>query len=676
MTADQQAAERARSAAQAGCLHDRFAIDPNAPLAEFSTASAQAFATVDLRNPSRLLFALICEPDLPMRTVARERLGQASLPGLMQIADHGILDWPSRKRRCEAIVYPRPQGGALGASYGHSGRTVPEHAISRWIAPPIAQALHALDSLAIPHRAIRLDNMFFVDSGCVELVLGDCTAAPAGFNQPVLYEPIERALASPGGRGEGGVTDDLYALGVCLAILLIGDNPVADLSDEEVLMARMERGSYSTLCERQRIPLAMIEPLRGLLCDDAENRWDLDKLDCWLKGQRLDRSRPSTPPRPSSSFLFGGRQHWSLRTLARSLTRDVPAAAAIARNGHIENWLRLRAKSGEMANAIAHEVALANSRKGASSSDDAFVARVAMVLDPNAPIRYRGLCFLPDGLGPELALAWRENGDAQSAGEVLALNLAGQWLAAKPKSALDLAALRKSYARLSTFVDNRSPGYGLERCLYETNPGFPCQSPLVRNAHAVSLKMLLEALEDAAASADTGSIPMDRHLAAFVAARWNEAVQPYLAALADPRPESVIVGTIGIFAALQRRYDLPPLPKLSQWIGGTLNVVAKTYHGQATRAELERKFQSVCREGRFPELYSLVIDGDRRAADVKGYIAAVAEFATIRTQINALEANDPQTAARVREDAQRLAATLSVLASGLAASVVVVSYLL
>jgi hypothetical protein len=299
-----------------------------------------------------------------------------------------------------------------------------------------------------------------------------------------------------------------------------------------------------------------------------------------------------------------------------------------------------------------------------------------MVLDPDSPIRYRRLRFLPDGLGPELTLAWLQNGDAQSPGEVLALNLVGQWLAAKPKSAPDLATLRKDYARLRTFIDNRSPGYGLERCLYETNPGFPCQSPLVRNAHAVSLEMLLPALENAAASADTGSIPMDRHLAAFVAARWNEGVQPHLAALADPRPESVVVGTIGIFAALQRRYDLPPLPKLSQWIGGTLNVVARTYHGRATRAELERKLQSVCREGRFPELYSLVIDGDRRAADVRGYAAAMAEFATIAREINNLEDNDPQTAARVREDGQRLAATLSVLASGFAASVVVVTYLL
>ena len=677
MTAEQQAAETARPASdpQAGCLHHRFAIDPNAPLAEFTTASAQAFVTVDLRYPSRHLFALVCAPDLPMRAAARERCGQTPLPGLMQIIDHGIIDWPPLKRRCETIVYPRPRGGALAASYGHSGRSVSEYAISRRIVPPIAKAFRALDTLALAHRAVRLDNMFFVDNNRTELVLGDCMAAPAGFNQPVLFEPIERALASPEGRGEGSATDDLYALGVCLAILLIGNNPVAGLPDEGVLMARMERGSYSVLCERQRIPLAMIEPLRGLLCDDARNRWDLDELDRWLKGQRLGRARPSAPLRPSSAFLFGGHQHWSLRTLARSFSLNVPAAAAVTREGHLENWLRLRAKSDELANAVVHEVALANGRKGASGSDDAFVARVAMVLDPGAPISYRALRFMPDGLGPAFALAWLKNGDAQSAGEVIALDLAGQWLAARQKSAPEFGGLRKDYARLCTFIDNRAPGYGLERCLYETNPGLPCQSPLVKNAHAVTLEMLLPALEEAAASADRDSVPMDRHLAAFVAARWEQGAQPYLAALADPRPESVIVGTIGIFAALQRRYAVAPLPQLSQWIGGMLNVVAASYHDRATRADLERDLQSACHKGRFPELYSLVTDSDRREADARKFAASVAEFAAIAAEIKALESNDPETDAQVREGGQRFAATLSVLGSGFAASAVVVSYL-
>lgn len=668
--ADPETAEAARPAA---CLHGRFVIDAHAPLPEFTTGSAQAFVSVDLRYPGRLLFALVCAPDLPTRVGVRERCSETSLPGLMPIVDHGIIDWPPLGRRCQTIVYSRPQGGALGASYGHSGRSVSEYALCRHIIPPIAKAMRALDTFGLAHRAIRLGNIFFVDNNRTELVLGDCVSAPAGYHQPVLFEPIERALASADGRGEGSAADDLYALGVCLAILLIGSNPVAGLPDEQVLMARMERDSYSVLCERQRIPLAMIEPLRGLLCDEAHNRWDLDELDRWLNGQRLGRTRPSVPLRPSSAFVFAGQQHWSLRTLAHTLSRDVPAAAAVIRDGHLENWLRVRAKADELADAVVQQVALASSRKG--SSDDAFVAHVAMLLDPDAPIRYRALRFMPDGIGPALARCWLNDGDAQSAGEVLALDLGGQWVAQRPKSAQDFGLRRKEFARLRMFIDNRAPGYGLERCLYETNPGLPCQSPLVKNAHVVSLEGLLAALEDTAAAADRERVPMDRHLAAFVAARWEQGAQPHLSALGDPRPETILIGTIGLFAALQRRFAVAPLPQLSQWIGGLLSVVVSSYHERTTRAELERDLRAACRRGLFPELYALVTDSKRREADVRGFAASVAQFSAIAAEIDALAANDPEMEAGVREGGQRFAATLSVLGCGVAAMAMVVRYL-
>ncbi len=674
MTADRQAAEAIRSADEKVCLHGRFVVDQNAPLVEFATASTQAFAATDLLSPERLMVALVRAPNLPMRAVARERLAQASLPGLLPIADFGVIDWPLPERRREVIVYPRPRGGPLVARYGHSGRAVSEHVLTQRILPPLARALQGLETLAVAHRAIRPDNVFYVDSARTELVLGDCVSAPAGYNQPVLFEPIERALASPCGRGEGSAADDLYALGVALALLLVGANPVASLTDEQILLAKMERGSYSVLCEQQRIPLAMIDPLRGLLCDHVEHRWDLRELDRWLRGQRLNRSRPRPPLRPSSFFPFGGRQHWSLRTLARSLTGDVPAAAMAIRDGRLENWLRVCAKADDAADAVAREAASVCARKGASGSNDALVARVAMALDPDAPISYRGLRFMPDGLGPALAWTWLEKGEAQAVGDVLCLDLAQTWLTPKLKKTPHFATLRKDYARWRAIVDNRYLGYGIERCLYEMNPGFPCQSPLVRNAHVVALDALLPALEESAVSASPGGVPMDRHLAAFIAAGWQQGIQPHLAALADPgRAESVIVGAVGIFAALQRQYALPPLPKLAAWVGGMLNVVVATYHARATRAALESAVESLCREGWFPALYDLLADGDRRAADAQGFSAAVTEFAAIAAEIDALAASDPQADPVIREEGQRLAAALSVLGSSVVVFMIVIS---
>ena len=54
-----------------------------------------------------------------------------------------------------------------------------------------------MERLGLTHRAIRPDNLFFLDEAREILVMGDCVTAPAGFHQPPLLEPIERTMASP-----------------------------------------------------------------------------------------------------------------------------------------------------------------------------------------------------------------------------------------------------------------------------------------------------------------------------------------------------------------------------------------------------------------------------------------------------------------------------------------------
>ena len=51
-------------------------------------------------------------------------------------------------------------------------------------------------------RKLSWENLFF----------------PAGFDQPIAYETIERSMADDGGRGIGRAEEDMYACGVALAI--------------------------------------------------------------------------------------------------------------------------------------------------------------------------------------------------------------------------------------------------------------------------------------------------------------------------------------------------------------------------------------------------------------------------------------------------------------------------
>ena len=147
----------------------------------------------------------------------------------------------------------------------------------------------------VTHRAVRADNIFFMDKERKTVVLGDCVTAPPGADNPPVFETIERSMASPGGRGKGNFTDDLFALAVSMVFIVQGSNPVSALSEDELVIARVVQGSYATISVGTRIPMALLEPLRGLLSDNLDERWTMEELGLWLDGQRLTplQKRPS-----------------------------------------------------------------------------------------------------------------------------------------------------------------------------------------------------------------------------------------------------------------------------------------------------------------------------------------------------------------------------------------------
>ena len=72
-------------------------------------------------------------------------------------------------------------------------------------------------------------------------------------------------------RGRGGVSDDLYAIGVCVIFLLLGRNPLHAMSTTEVVERKIAMSSYSALTGGARIQMNMVELLRGLLILDVHH---------------------------------------------------------------------------------------------------------------------------------------------------------------------------------------------------------------------------------------------------------------------------------------------------------------------------------------------------------------------------------------------------------------------
>jgi len=587
----------------------------------------------------------------------------SGIPGLLELVEWGPMDWPLLGQRCMAVVYERPLGGTLAEAFSAGGR-VSDYDVPRRVVEPLVRSLKDLAATGVTHRAIRPHNLFYRDEGRHTPLFGDCVSAPPGFDQPLAFEPIERALAAPAGRGNGDITDDIYALAVTLVMLLVGRNSVAQMSDDELLAAKIERGSYTALAERERVPMAMIEPLRGMLNDDPAERWGLEEIELWLSGRRVAPARKRAIKHAGIPFHFAGYDHVTRTTLARAMTQNVREAATVARQGHLEPWLIRHMNAPDLADAVNEVVEGTKAQEGdLRGTDDVMVARLAIVLDPAGPIRYKGFSFVIEGFGPALAVAWLRDGHSDTPAEAISLGLPGLWFAAQLTSKPGFGPLDRTFAQLRAYLQAPGPGYGLERCLYETNPALPCQSPHLSNLYVTEVRELMPALDDAAGHAGAGTRPMDRHIAAFIAARFSHDIEPHLTAIGESREDKSLIGILSLLALLQWRLKVPPLFGLSSAIGGMLGPAINTYHNRETRREIEREIPRLVRQGSLPELYDLIENTERRRRDRDGYAAATAEFTAAEAEIQEIEGSDvARSAASVRMGRRSAAMAAMVIA--------------
>lgn len=265
----------AKSDAQLDFLAERFHIRFDSPLPGFDSPQARAFLASDEREGASSCFALICQFGVAHRPKPLAQLIAKEGPNMLRLLAAGVVNAPSQGGRRLALVFQQPQGGRLSEATLANGQPLPETLVISSLLPELVAALQYYQERDVVHRAVRPDNLFFLDSGRREILLGECITSPPGSDQPAAYETIERALAVPSGRGQGTTANDCFALGVTLVALLTGRDPTAGRTDKELFQQRIEKGSYWVLASETGLPGSSRDLIKGLLCDTPENRWTL-----------------------------------------------------------------------------------------------------------------------------------------------------------------------------------------------------------------------------------------------------------------------------------------------------------------------------------------------------------------------------------------------------------------
>ena len=652
-------------------LNDRYHIDPQRPLPDYDSPSAKSYAVEDRRDAERQLFALVCTPGLPIRSAVMSIFRGTNIKGVLPLVESGPITWPLLGQGTMAVIYERPLGGRLAETFDGQGAKIFEHDLSKILMDPLVAALRRLSTRHVTHRAIRPDNLFFLDADRQSIVLGDCITSPPGFDQPTVFETIERGMASPGGRGEGGDADDMYALGVTLALLALGTNPVADLSESTLLRAKIEQSTYSAICGKERMPNSLVEPLRGMLSDDPDERWGFEEVEQWIAGKRQTPIPRKTSPTALEPLEFAGGLYMSSRMVAHAFAQNTPEAVKTIQEGTLEDWLRRQMSDAECADAVAESVEVAKAHEtDPLGSEDFLVAKICIFLDRAGPIRYKGISFMPDGFGPTLAVEALRRGEVQSAVEAVLRGLPGIWVAAQKSAISTVSALNNAFELVRSYLTNTEIGYGIERCLYELNPGLPCQSPHLVQDYVTHIRDLLPALDETAERVSEKTPPIDRHIAAFIAARSDQDVGSYLAALGEPDPKASTIGMLSLVALLQWRLESGALFGLTKWVGGQLGPAISSYHSRTTRRELEREIPRLIRQGNLPELYDAIDNKEKRLADANEFNLARIQFAEAEAEIGEVENSDS-----ARSDSAELMGQQTAAMSSVVLSMVVVTIL-
>jgi hypothetical protein len=285
-----------------------------------------------------------------------------------------------------------------------------------------------------------------------------------------------------------------------------------------------------------------------------------------------------------------------------------------------------------------------------------FNARLAMALDPQAPLRYKDFATTIEGIGPALAAEFHDSAKVQEFAEIVLGGLPIFWLDLQRFGERDLARTAGLFRQLVKHLKDPRPGFGVERCLYELNPGQHCLSPLVESAHVVAIEELLPALERAAGEQGDG-VPFDRHIAAFIASRCAEDVSRSLGLAANrEKPVDATIGLLALFATLQWRFGPSSLPGLTRWAAGNIQPVVATYHHRGARKRIEAEIPKLLKGGSLVDLYNYLVTSDLRRRDEAGFAAAVQQYAKLDLEIAFLESGGASDPLRARRYGHQIAA--------------------
>jgi hypothetical protein len=174
-----------------------------------------------------------------------------------------------------------------------------------------------------------------------------------------------------------------------------------------------------------------------------------------------------------------------------------------------------------------------------------------------------------------------------------------------------------------------------------------------------ALDDLLTALDGVVQASGGLAALVDRHLAAFIAARCRMSVDHILSEIEDSRGDSSKArsGMVRLLAQVQQDVGPPAVPRLARWLAGELDPVVARLRSRQTRERVKRRIDALADAGNLIDLAQLLQNEALFKRDDSAFAAAAREYATATARITELESTD--TRAQTLRLGWRIAASVS-----------------
>jgi hypothetical protein len=617
-----------------------FEIDFSKEIPHYNNDYCKAYVTKGINGDDGAYFTLVTTPAMTPRTSKAATYARINGGPMAFLMGSGVVPVPGKGEQYCFIYRDNLGDKAFKASEKVTKGWKAERVLEK-IVTPVITVLKDMHEVDLTHGNIRLDNFYTGGKENYDhILIGDCLSTAPSVLQPAIYEPLHRCTAQPSGRGPGLIEDDLYALGVCIALLMRTRDPMAKASEEEIILNKIQHGTYSTLIHKDdRFTGAVLELLRGLLIDDQRQRWNMADVLAWLDGRRLSPKQSSRRKRASRALTYRNQGYHYMEAFANDVFKKPAESVQLIESEEIEQWLM---RSVEDKNAAARlETAILSAAETGKTSGywDRLLSRVAIALDPEGPIRYKDLSVRAEGLGIALAEGFVKNMNLQSFLEIFNSPLLQYWLVTCTDMNLDVSVYVSRFESCKDFIKRPLIGYGLERVLYFLNPESNCLSPLLANYHVKTAEDLLLAFEKLAQEKKRPSLMFDRHIAAFLSVKDSKVIDSYLYDLNSPEPHRKLVGIINSLYMIQKTQNVGLLPNLTQWICDSLVPIINRYHDKEKREELKKKLKKVASSGDLSKVVFTVDDQDTIKRDFAAFKVALHEYKTLEREHKILSAD-------------------------------------